>query len=179
MARFLVGTYIIVTTSTRSSAGHDAAQAAEEAWMDRNEERAGRREPGREDLRDEDELRVQRSEEELRTGTREREAGKVGVRKQVRTEREQVRVPTRHEEVSVERVPVNEEGTGAEIGDDEVSMPVVEEEVVVEKQPVVKEEIRVRKDVVEDEEVVEEDVRCEEVDIEDATQTRRGGEPTH
>ncbi|HEX8261023.1 MAG TPA: DUF2382 domain-containing protein, partial [Rubrobacteraceae bacterium] len=93
--------------------------------MDRDEERASRREPSREDElhhregreeghrgkegdrhRDEDELRVQRSEEELRTDTREREAGEVRVRKYVRTEREQVRVPKRREEVSVERVPV-------------------------------------------------------------------------
>jgi len=124
------------------------------------------------DLEDEDELRVQRSEEELRAGTREREAGKLNVRKRVRTDREQVRVPTRREEVSVERVPVNEERAGAEIGEDEVSVPVVEEEAVVGKQSVVKEEIRVRKDVVEDEEVVEEDVRKEEVDIDDATTTR-------
>src|SRR5918996_270130 len=58
------------------------------------------------DRRDEDELRVQRTEEELRAGTREREAGAINVRKRVRTDREQVRVPTRHEEVSVERVPV-------------------------------------------------------------------------
>ena len=128
------------------------------------------------DLEDEDELRVQRTEEELRTGTREREAGKLNVRKRVRTEREQVRVPTKHEEVSVERVPVNEERTGAEIGEDEVSMPVVEEEAVVGKQSVVKEEIRIRKDVVQDEEVVEEDVRKEEVDIDDQT-TGRGGRP--
>ncbi len=124
------------------------------------------------DLEDEDELRVQRSEEELRVGTREREAGALNVRKRVRTDREQVRVPTKHEEVSVERVPVNEERTGAEIGEDEVSMPVVEEEAVVGKQSVVKEEIRVRKDVVQDEQVVEEDVRKEEVDIEDATEYR-------
>jgi uncharacterized protein (TIGR02271 family) len=154
--------------------------------MDRNEERAGQREAAREGhIRDEEELRVQRSEEELRTGTREREAGEVGVRKQVHTEREQVRVPKRREEVSVERVPVNEEGTGAEIGEDEVSVPVVEEEVVVDKRPVVKEEIRVRKDVVDDEQVVEEDVRKEEVDVEDATErlggrteSRRGVEQT-
>ncbi len=92
----------------------------------------------------------------------------------MRTEREQVRVPTRREEVSVERVPVNEERTGAEIGEDEVSMPVVEEEAVVGKEAVVKEEVRVRKDVVEDEQVVEEDVRKEEVEVEDATE-RRGG----
>ena len=127
------------------------------------------------DLEDEDELRVQRSEEELRAGTREREAGALNIRKRVRTDREQVRVPTKHEEVSVERVPVNEERTGAEIGEDEVSMPVVEEEAVVGKQSVVKEEVRVRKDVVDDEEVVEEDVRKEEVDVDDETSTGRRG----
>ncbi len=135
-------------------------------------EAAGTRQRGSDPLRDDDELRVQRTEEELRAGTREREAGSVNVRKRVRTDREQVRVPRRREEVSVERVPVDEEGTEAEIGDDEVSVPVVEEEVVVDKRPVVKEEVRVRKDVVEDEEVVEEDVRKEEVDIDD--QTERG-----
>jgi uncharacterized protein (TIGR02271 family) len=141
-------------------------------------EQEGVNQPG-DDLEDEDELRVQRSEEELRAGTREREAGALNVRKRVRTEREQVRVPTKHEEVSVERVPVNEEGTGAEIGEDEVSMPVVEEEVVVGKRAVVKEELRIRKDVVEDEELVEEDVRKEEVDVDDQTSTHDRGRETH
>ena len=118
----------------------------------------------------EDEMSVQRVEEELSAGTREREAGALRVRKRVRTEREQLRVPTRHEEVSVERVPVEgREASEAEIGEDEATMPVVEEEVVLEKRPVVKEEVRVRKDVIEDEEVIEEDVRREEVDLEYAT----------
>ena len=91
----------------------------------------------------------------------------------MRTDREQTRVPTRHEEVSVERVPVEDrEATPGEIGDEEVTMPVTEEEVVTEKRPVVKEEIRVRKDAVQDEEVVEEDVRKEEVDVDDATERR-------
>ena len=135
----------------------------------------GVNQPG-DDLEDEDELRVQRTEEELRAGTREREAGAMRVRKRVRTDREQISVPTRHEEVSVERVPVEgREASEAEIGEDEVTMLVTEEEVVVEKRPVVKEEIRVRKDVVEDEEVVEEDVRREEVDVEDHTERGGGG----
>ncbi len=121
----------------------------------------------------EEELRVKRSEEELRAGTREREAGRIKVRKKVQTEREQLRVPKRREEISVERVPVEGEASEAEIGEDDVSVPVVEEEVVVEKRPVVKEEIRIRKDMVEDEEVVEEDMRKEEVDIDD--QSRRNG----
>ncbi len=124
--------------------------------------------------RAEDELRVPRSEEELRAGTREREVGAVRVRKRVRTEREQIRVPKRREEVTVERVPVNQQAPEAEIGEDEVEVPVVEEEVVVEKRPVVKEEIRLRKDVVEEEEVVERDVRKEEVDIDDRTERRNG-----
>jgi uncharacterized protein (TIGR02271 family) len=121
---------------------------------------------------DEDELRVQRSEEELRAGTREREAGAINVRKRVVTEPQQMEVPTRHEEVSVERVPVEGEASEAEIGDEEVSIPLTEEEVVVEKRPVAKEEVRIRKDVVEDTEVVEEEVRREEVDIDDATERR-------
>jgi stress response protein YsnF len=58
---------------------------------DRNQE--GLSQPGS-DLEDEDELRVQRSEEELVAGTREREAGSVNVRKRVRNYRERVEVPT-------------------------------------------------------------------------------------
>ncbi len=122
------------------------------------------------DLEDEDELRVQRSEEELRAGTREREAGAMRVRKRVRTDRERIEVPTKHEEVSVERVPVEGEATEAQIGEEEVEVPVTEEEVVVDKRAVAKEEVRLRKDTVEDTEVVEEDVRREEIDVEDATE---------
>jgi uncharacterized protein (TIGR02271 family) len=121
---------------------------------------------------DEDEVRIQRTEEELRAGTREREAGALNVRKRVVTEREQIEVPTRHEEVTVERVPVEGEATEAQIGEEEISVPLTEEEVVVEKRPVAKEEVRIRKDVVEDTEVVEEDVRREEVEVDDATERR-------
>ena len=120
-----------------------------------------------------DELRVQRTEEELAAGTREVEAGEVRVRKNVRTDRESIEVPTRHEEVSVERVPLSGEASEAEIGEDEVVVPVTEEEVVVSKRPVIKEEVRIRKDVVEDTEVVEEEVRREEIDIDDETTSRR------
>jgi uncharacterized protein (TIGR02271 family) len=120
----------------------------------------------------EDEVRVQRTEEELRAGTRERQAGGIRVRRHVETDREQIEVPKRREEVTVDRVPVNEETSASQIGEDEVSVPVTEEEVVVEKQPVAKEEVRIRKDVVEDAEVVEEDVRREEVDVDDDSSRR-------
>jgi uncharacterized protein (TIGR02271 family) len=126
--------------------------------------------------REDDEVRVQRSEEEILIGRREREAGTMRVRKRVRTETEHLEVPKKRTEVTVERVPVREgtapgEETTAtpQIGDEEIVVPVVEEEVVVEKRPVVKEEIRIRKQVVEDVEVVDEDVRKEEVEIEERT----------
>jgi stress response protein YsnF len=44
--------------------------------------------------------------------------------------------------------------------------------VVVEKRPVVKEELRIRKEVVEEAEVVEEDVRREEIEVDDQTEHR-------
>ena len=121
----------------------------------------------------EDELRVQRVEEKLRADTREREAGDVQVRKRVRTDRERLAVPKKRQEVRMERVPAVE-GVASEdeIGDDEIRVPVIEEEIVIEKRPVVKEEIRLRKEIVEEEEVVEEDVRKEEVDIDDQTERR-------
>src|SRR5919112_2108160 len=131
-------------------------------------------ERGSDDLYDEDGLRVQRAEEELRAGTREHEAGSVRVRKRVRTDRAEVRVPKRRQEVSVERVPLeNDTGTFEPevVNDgDEIRVPVIEEEIVVERRPVIKEVLLVRKEVVEDEEVVEENVRKEEIDIDDRTE---------
>ena len=123
-----------------------------------------------------EDLRVQRSEEEVRTGVREREAGSVSARKSVRTEREVVRVPKRREEVEIARVPVEGEASGAteaDIGEDEVILRVFEEEVVVTKRVVLKEEIRLRKRVAWDEEAVEVDLRKEEVEIDDRTERGR------
>ena len=121
----------------------------------------------------EDDLRVQRSEEEVRAGLREREAGRVSASKSVRTEREVVRVPRRREEVEIERVSVEgaaREASGAteaNIGEDEVVLQVFEEEVVVSKRVVLKEEVRLRKRVAWDEESVEVDLRKEEVEVDD------------
>jgi uncharacterized protein (TIGR02271 family) len=150
--------------------------------------REGAAERSGEHATEEDEIRVQRVEEELVAGTRERGAGSVNVRKRVRTDRERLSVPKKREDVSVERVPVEEESRreaaseagGSEVGiqesDNEIRIPIIEEEIVVEKRPVVKEEIRIRKDVVQDEELVEEYVRKEEVDIEDRTERGEGSE---
>jgi uncharacterized protein (TIGR02271 family) len=131
----------------------------------------------------EEDLRVQRSEEEVRAGLREREAGRVSASKSVRTEREVVRVPKRREEVEIERVPVEgaaREASGAteaDIGEDEVVLQVFQEEIVVEKRVVLKEEIRLRKRVAWDEETVEVDLRKEEVEVDDQSGREGPQEP--
>jgi len=65
-----------------------------------------------------------------------------------------------------------------EIGEEEVRIPVSEEELVVEKRPRVKEELVVRKRPVEETQEIEADLRREEIDIETRGRVRemRGGE---
>jgi uncharacterized protein (TIGR02271 family) len=98
----------------------------------------------------------------------------VNVEKQVETEHISEPVSVRREEVTVERRPIEEGRTAANatIGEDEIRVPVTEEEVIVEKRPVVKEEIVIRKHAVEDTKEVEADVRKERVEVDDNT-TRR------
>ena len=173
------GDYHAGVGQTGATAGPDdlgtaTGDATTGGLRERREEREASSRTGS-DPAAEDEIRVQRSEEELVAGTREREAGAMRIRKRVRTDRESVEVPVRREEVRVERVPVPEGIPGAEIGEEEIVVPVTETEVAVSKRAVVKEEIRIRKDVVEETEVVEEDVRREEIEVEDDTDRRREG----
>lgn len=116
---------------------------------------------------DANEQRITRSEEELRVGKREVQAGEVDIHKHVETEHVSKPVSVRHDEVEVERRPVNGMTAGdARIGEEEIRVPITEEEVVVDTRPVVKEELVVRKRDVVETENVEADVRRERVDVE-------------
>jgi len=122
-----------------------------------------------------DRERLTRSEEELRVGKQQLAAGEVVVGKHVETERVREPVTLRREEVVIERRPVAE-GTRADehtIGTDEIRVPLMREEAVVEKRPVVKEEIVIGKKVVEEKQTVEAEVRREEFDINDPTHRTR------
>ena len=114
-----------------------------------------------------------RSEEELRVGTEHGRRGRAGVRKRVRTEQVERTVPVEREELRVERepIPAGERGH-AEVGEDEQTIELHEERPVVEKQVVPKERIRVGKEVVTDEEQVSEEVRKEEVEVDDPDRGR-------
>ena len=107
-----------------------------------------------------------RSEEELAVGKQRVKAGEVGVTKRVETEHVKKSVPVVREEVTVERRPASASTTGsASIRDDEVRVPLMEEQVVVEKRVVPKEEVIITKHAKRDTKTVEADLRKEQVDI--------------
>jgi uncharacterized protein (TIGR02271 family) len=111
-----------------------------------------------------------RSEEELHVGTRDREAGRVRLRKHVVTENVTKTVPVRKEEVHVEREPITDANRGAAtdgpaISEEEHEVILHEEEPVVEKRAVPKERVRLDKDTHTEEQRVEGEVAREEIDI--------------
>jgi uncharacterized protein (TIGR02271 family) len=119
-----------------------------------------------------------RSEEELRVGTAQRERGRVRLRKYVTTEQVQQTVPVRRERVRVEREPITDANldaatSGPDISEAEHEVILREEEPVVEKRAVPKERVRLDKDTVTDQERVAEEVRKEQIDVDDDTEVGR------
>jgi uncharacterized protein (TIGR02271 family) len=116
----------------------------------------------------EEAMRLVLSEEQLAVGTREVEAGEVGVRKYVETERVHENVELRHDEVDVERRPITDgyAATGATIGEnEEIRIPLHAEEAVVEKRVVPTEELVVRKREVVENQGVDAELRRERAEV--------------
>ena len=126
------------------------------------------------DDRDDAERRLTLSEEELAVDKRRVPAGEVRLSKSVETEHVREDVPVMREEVTVERHAVADgvRADDVEMGEQEITIPVTEEEVVAEKRAVVKEEIVARKREVEENRTVEADLRQETVEIDDQTRTK-------
>jgi len=125
------------------------------------------------------EITVPIQEEELVASKRVEEQGQVRLHKGVVTEQQSVTVPVQHEQVSIERVPVEQEvdsaAAAAAFQEGDLEVPVMGEEVVTRKHAHVVEEVRLHKDVVTEKEQVSDTVRKEQVSIDDAsaTTTRR------
>jgi uncharacterized protein (TIGR02271 family) len=117
-----------------------------------------------------------RSEEELRVGTAERERGRVRLRKYVTTEHVEQTVPVQRERVRVEREPItdanlNAATSGPDISEADHEVVLREEEPVVEKRVVPRERVRLDKETVTDEERVAEELRKEQIDLDDEDTT--------
>lgn len=99
--------------------------------------------------------------------------GDVRLRKEVTTDTRTVQVPVTREELVIERNAVSGEqpADGATFKDQEIRIPLSEEKASVEKQPVVREEVRVGKRDVSSVQSVDEQVRHEELKVDDKTKT--------
>ena len=119
-----------------------------------------------------------RSEEELQVGTQTRERGRARMRKYVTTEEQTVTVPVQREEVRVEREPITDANldaatSGPAISEEEHEVTLREEEVVVDKRAVPKERVRLDTETVTEERQVAEEVRKEQIQVDDQDQLPR------
>jgi uncharacterized protein (TIGR02271 family) len=116
--------------------------------------------------KDDDQEHIELREEELRAEKQRVKAGEVRLRKEVVEEQKNFDVPVTREEVVVERHSVAGRPAEGDIGnDEEIRIPVMEEQVRVEKTPVVREEVSLKKRKVQDTERVSDTVRREEARV--------------
>ena len=116
-----------------------------------------------------DDAALVRHEEELDVGTRLEEAGVVRARKRVETEHVERVVPRQYEEAAdIERAPANEGDSGEieTLPDGSVSIPLLEEELVVTKRMVVRERVVIRKRTTTEEHRIDAELRRERIDVE-------------
>lgn len=103
-------------------------------------------------------------EEQLKVDKEDVQTGEVEIGKEVKTEQRDMDIPVRHDEIYVERRPVDENKADASPVNDseEIRVPIVEEKLEVTKKPVVTDEVVVGKRTVEENEHISETVKKEE-----------------
>jgi len=120
-----------------------------------------------------------RSEERLRVGTQQVEAGRARLRKHVVTENVTQTVPVSREEIRVEREPITDANVGAAldgpaISEEEHEVTLHAERPVVQKEAVPVERVRLDKQVVAEEQTVSDTVRKEQIEFDGADADRFG-----
>ena len=117
-----------------------------------------------------------RSEEQLRVGTEQVEAGRARLRKYVVTEQQTVQVPVSHEEVRIEREPITDANrgdavAGGAITEEEHEVVLHAERPVVATEAVPVERVRIGTETVTEQETVTGDIRKEQIELDDPTTT--------
>ncbi len=109
-----------------------------------------------------------RHEEKLRVETKIDVIGSVQAQKRVEVEKIGKDFPRDVERAEVERVAaeVGDSGEIETLADGSISIPVLEEELVVSKRTVVRERIIIRKETFTEQERVEAELRREQVEVE-------------
>jgi uncharacterized protein (TIGR02271 family) len=116
---------------------------------------------------EQDQREVVRHEEELAIGTRVAAIGNVHAEKRVEIEKVAQQFPREVEQAVVDRVSAADGDSGEveTLPDGSISIPVLEEELVVTKRVVVRERIVIRKETTLQTETVEAELRRERVDV--------------
>jgi len=110
-----------------------------------------------------------RSEEQLRVGTQNVEAGRARLRKYVVTENVTQTVPVSHEEVRIEREPITEANRpaatdGPAISEEEHEVVLHAEQPVVQKEAVPVERVRLDTQTVTEQQQVSDEIRKEQIE---------------
>jgi uncharacterized protein (TIGR02271 family) len=113
-----------------------------------------------------------RSEERVKVGTQQVEAGRAKLRKYVVTEDVTTTVPVSHEEVRLEREPITDANrdaamSGGDITEEEHEVTLHAEQPVVQKETVPVERVRLGTETVTENQNVTEQVRKEQIDTPD------------
>jgi len=122
-----------------------------------------------------------RSEEQVRVGTQQREAGRARLRKWIETDTVTETVPVTREEAVVEREPITDANignatSGPELSEEEHEVVLTEETPVVQKDVTPVERVRLGTQAVTEQETVTTDVAKERIEVEgDTTTTGRTG----
>ena len=116
-----------------------------------------------------------RSEDRLQVGTQQRAAGRARMRKHVVTEQVSQSVPVSHDEVHVVREPITDANrgpamSGPAISEEEHEVVLNAETPVVAKETVPVERVRLDKETVTEQATVSEDVRKEQIELDDPTE---------
>jgi len=124
--------------------------------------------PSEDERRQESGAEIVRHEEELEVGVETHEYGAVSIDKRVHHEHVSDVVPRAVEHFDgVERTPPGEADSGEVefLADGSISIPIIEEELVIEKRAVVRERIVIRKRTESRDERVDATLRKERVDV--------------
>jgi len=179
-------TYSDTTTGTRTGTGTDTysttdsvsgtGTGTETADVSGQQEFSGVRSEGHDTSGPTTDDAMTRSEESLRVGKAETEAGRVRLRKYVTTEQETHTVPVRKERAVLESEPITdanigEATSGPDLSDEEHEVVLNEEHVTVDKTVTPVERVRLGTETVTDQETVTEDVRKEHIETEGDVQS--------
>jgi uncharacterized protein (TIGR02271 family) len=141
-------------------------------WLRRDRVRGDRLDGSFDDYHDREERVVPIIEEHVRLDRAPIESATVQLRKHIHERQEVIREPVFHEEVEVERIPVNKIAEGpvsSRYDGDTLIIPLVEEVVVVEKRLKITEELHIRKRRTESQSETPVTLRREEVEVERIT----------